>query len=289
MYAQLPNGIKVFYREAGNAQQPTILLLHGYPASSFQYRNLIPILASKYHVIAPDLPGFGFTQVPTDISFKYNFESLAETTAAFLDVLSIKQFSVYIFDYGAPTGLRLALKRPNAIQAIISQNGNAYEEGLSSFWDPLRVLWKADEAQSNEIRTVLRDNFLTLEATKGQYAEGTPGGEESQLLDPVSWTLDSALMDRPGNKDIQLGLFQDYGTNVQLYPTFQEYFRTSHVPILAVWGKNDTIFPPPGAEAFRRDSPNARIEFLDAGHFAVETHTQEIGEKILDFLKANGI
>jgi len=289
MYAQLPNGIKVFYREAGSSHKSTILLLHGFPASSFQFRKLIPILASKYHVVAPDLPGFGFTSVPSELSYQYRFSSIADTIESFIDVLSIKKFAIYIFDYGGPTGLRIALKRPSAITAIIAQNGNAYEEGLQSWWDPVRDYWKQSGDAEQKTRELLRDNVLTFEAIKGQYVLGTPGGEESPRLDPVSWSIDHALMSRPGNKDIQLDLFKDYGTNVPLYPQYQEYFRKSQVPLLAVWGANDIIFPPVAAEAYKKDLPNARIELLDAGHFAGETHAEEIGEKILEFLGENGI
>ncbi|KAL2862825.1 alpha/beta fold hydrolase [Aspergillus lucknowensis] len=273
---------KVFYREAGPKTAPVILLLHGFPSSSHQYRNLIPILATKYRVLAPDLPGFGFTEVPA--GFQYTFDNLATVVFDFLETLSVTRFSVYIFDYGAPTGLRLALQRPDAVQAIITQNGNAYEEGLGEFWDQVRELWNSNN--DSNVRSKLTKGLLSLEATKWQYEEGT---QSSRVIAPESYTLDYALLQRPGNADIQIDLFWDYQTNLLLYPKFQEYFRKSQVPVLAVWGKNDQIFIAPGAEAFKRDSPNAEVHLLDAGHFAVESETEEIGLLILDFLGKNGI
>lgn len=273
---------KVFYRQAGPESAPVILLLHGFPSSSHQYRNLIPILAKKYRVLAPDLPGFGFTTVPA--RFEYTFDNLAAVISEFLDKLSITRFSVYIFDYGAPTGLRLALQRPDAVQAIISQNGNAYDEGLGAFWDAVRELWNSNN--DPKIRAKLASALLSFEATKWQYEEGT---QSSRVIAPESYHLDYALLQRPGNADIQIDLFWDYRNNLPLYPKFQEYFRQSNVPVLAVWGKNDQIFVPPGAEAFKRDLPKAEVHLLDAGHFAVETETEEIGSLILDFLGRNGI
>ncbi|KAI1618418.1 haloalkane dehalogenase [Exophiala viscosa] len=283
MYTILPNGIRVFYREAGSPSKPTILLLHGFPASSFQFRNLIPLLAEKYHVVAPDLPGFGFTEIPDNLNFKYSFANIATTIGSFLDVHKIDKFAVYVFDYGAPTGFRLALERPQAITAIISQNGNAYEEGLSSFWDPLRQLWAtSDPVKEKELRQAVKGAILTFEATKGQYLGGEP--EPNKIDEPATYHLDYALMSRPGNAEIQLDLFKDYGTNVVLYPKFQEYLRESQVPVLAVWGKNDIIFPPAGAEAFKRDVKDLKLVLLDGGHFLVESHTQEIGRLMLEFL-----
>jgi pimeloyl-ACP methyl ester carboxylesterase len=283
MYTTLPNGIKVFYREAGSKSAPVVLLLHGFPSSSHQYVKLTNLLASKYHVIAPDLPGFGFTEVPSSLDFEYSFASLTATLASFLDVLGISKFAVYVFDYGAPTALRLALQRPDAITAIISQNGNAYDEGLGDFWNPLKAWWgKNDDATT----AFLRNNFLTLEETKRQYTTGEP---DPDVIDPATYYLDWVLLERPGNKDIQLSLFMDYKTNVSLYPQFQQYFRKSQVPVLAVWGKGDIIFIPPGAEAFKRDLPNAEVHFLDAGHFAVESHTEDIANLMLAFLEKNGI
>ena len=288
-FTTLPNGIKVFARTAGPTNGPVILLLHGFPSSSNQFRNLMPLLAAKgYRVVAPDLPGFGFTEIPSSLSFDYSFANLHATVGAYLDVLKITKFAMYIFDYGAPTGLRLALERPQAVTAIISQNGNAYDEGLEAFWDPLKLLWASESgsAKEKELRKAIADFILNHAATKGQYVDGEPHPE---TIDPGNWELDWALMQRPGNFEIQLDLFRSYGTNVPLYPKFQEYFRTSKVPILAVWGKNDTIFPPPGAEAYKRDSPNAKVELWDGGHFLVESHTQEMAERMVEFLEENGI
>ncbi|GAM35152.1 hydrolase [Talaromyces pinophilus] len=275
------SGVRIFYREQGpdNALFPekTILLLHGFPSSSHQYRNLIPLLASRYRVVAPDLPGFGFTETPA--SFKYTFETLANTMAEFLDELSISKFSIYIFDYGAPVGLRLALERPNDIEAIISQNGNAYIEGFGDVWGPIKELWASKN--SPEDRSKVATAMLNFETTKFQYQNGTP---ETKVIAPESYTLDYALLERPGNKEIQLDLFMDYKNNVALYDKFQEYFRTSQVPLLAIWGKNDVFFIPPGAEAFKRDLPSAMIKFLDASHFAVESDTEAISQEVMEFL-----
>lgn len=275
------DGLNIFYREAGLKDSPKILLLHGFPSSSHQYRNLIPLLSQKYHVLAPDLPGFGFTEIPDTRNYSYSFENLTTSIEAFLDAVNIKEFSVYIFDYGAPTALRLALRRPDAVQAIISQNGNAYEDGLGEFWDPLRALWKSN---STEDREKVRAGFLNLEATKWQYVDGAKAP-----VAPEAYYLDYALLSRPGNQEIQLDLFYDYQNNVKLYPKFQEYFRKSQVPVLAAWGRNDTIFIPAGAEAFKKDLKNVEVHLLDAGHFAVETNTVEIADLILTFLSKNGI
>lgn len=274
---------RIFYREAGPSDGAVVLLLHGFPSSSHQYRNLIPLLATKYRVIAPDLPGFGFTEMAND--YQYTFDNFALTVLEFLDILSIAKFSVYIFDYGAPTALTLALKRPEAIQAIISQNGNAYEDGLGDFWNPLRAFWREPKDKA-DTRAALAAGVLTLEATKGQYEQGT---SPDRIIAPESYTLDYALLQRPGNDKIQLDLFWDYQNNVKNYPRFHEYFRKSQVPLLAVWGKNDPIFIPAGAEAFKRDLPHADVHLLDAGHFAVETETEHIGSLILDFLHRNSI
>ncbi|KAF2498599.1 alpha/beta-hydrolase [Lophium mytilinum] len=278
----LPSGEKVFYRSAGPDSAPTILLLHGFPSSSHQYRNLIPLLATKYRVIAPDLPGFGFTELPS--TYVYNFKNLATTIGMFLETIPNPpaKYSIYIFDYGAPVGLRLALSKTSAIQAIFTQNGNAYVEGLGDFWEPIRKYWATD---SIEERDALRP-FLTIDGTKWQYTNGT---RDLTALAPESYYLDQALLDRPGNKEIQLDLFKDYANNLPLYPEFQKFFRESQVPLLAFWGKNDTIFIPPGAEAFKRDLPNAEVRLLDAGHFAGETETGEIGNLMLEFLEKNGI
>lgn len=272
------DGLKVFYRHAGSPSAPTILLLHGFPSSSHQFRNLIPLLASKYHVVAPDLPGYGFTVVPPERDYKYTFANFATTIGAFLDALAIKKFAVYIFDYGAPTGLRLALKRPDAVAAIISQNGNAYVEGFGeSFWAPVKKYWATGSQQDGD---ALRQ-FFELPATKWQY---TNSAKDPDAIAPEAWTLDQALMDREGNKDIQLAIFYDYRTNVPLYPAFQEYFRTSDVPVLAAWGKNDEIFVAPGAEAFKKDVKKLEVKYLDAGHFAIETNEETVAGWIDDFL-----
>ena len=278
----LPTGEKIFYRTAGPISAPTILLLHGFPSSSHQYRNLIPFLATKYRVIAPDLPGFGFTELPS--TYKYSFDNIAKTISTFLETIPSppEKYSIYIFDYGAPTGLRLALSKPSAVSAIFSQNGNAYVEGLSAFWDPIKKYWASDSTEDREALA----GFLKIEGTKWQYETGTP---DPNSIAPETYTLDQALMDRPGNKDIQLDLFKDYENNVKLYPAFHKFFRESQVPLLAAWGKNDEIFPPPGAEAFKRDLPNAEIHLLNAGHFAVETETEEIARLMLAFLEKNGI
>jgi pimeloyl-ACP methyl ester carboxylesterase len=278
----IPTGETVFYREAGSATAPTILLLHGFPTSSHQYRNLIPLLAGKYHVLAPDLPGFGFTTVPDN--YVYTFDNLATTISTWLKTIpnSPKKYSIYIFDYGAPTGLRLALENPSAVSAIISQNGNAYVEGLGEAWAPIQKYWASN---SNADRDGIRFT-LAAGTTKWQYEFGTP---DLSTIAPETYTLDQALLDRPGNNDIQLDLFYDYRKNVDLYPKFHEYFKTSQVPLLAVWGKNDAFFIPPGAEAFKKDLPKVEVHLLDAGHFAVESHTSEISELILAFLGKNGI
>jgi len=277
------DGVNVFYRSAGDPTAPVLLLLHGFPSSSHQYRNLIPLLSHKYHVIAPDLPGFGFTTVPSERNYKYTFAALTQTISAFLSTLKITKFSIYIFDYGAPVGLRLALDNPSAITAIISQNGNAYVEGLGDFWDPIKTYWAS---QSHEDREKLRPALLTYAATKWQYENGNPNPE---VVPPESYTLDYALMEREGNKEIQLDLFGDYGSNIPLYPKFQEYFRNSKVPILAAWGKGDVIFVPPGATAFGRDNKLAEIHLLDAPHFALEGREEVFSGLILDFLKRHKI
>jgi pimeloyl-ACP methyl ester carboxylesterase len=271
------DGNTIFYREAGPATAPTILLLHGFPTSSHMFRNLIPALADNYRVVAPDLPGFGFSDSPDRARFRYTFENLSRVIGTFTQAIGLQRFVIYVFDYGAPVGLRLALANPERIIAIISQNGNAYEEGLSDGWNPIQKYWKEPTPQN---RAALRD-FLKPETTKWQYVHGVQ--DESQVA-PESYTLDSALLARPGNDEIQLDLFLDYASNVALYPKFQEYFRTNRPPLLAVWGKNDPFFLPPGAEAFKRDNPNADVRFYDTGHFALETHYREIAGAIRDFL-----
>src|SRR6201984_188355 len=271
------DGTKIFYREAGNNQAPVIVLLHGFPTSSHMFRNLIPALARRYHVVAPDLPGFGFSDAPDRQPFRYTFAHLAELIGKFTEVIGLERFAIYIFDYGAPVGLRLALAHPERITAIISQNGNAYEEGLSDGWNPIQKCWKQPTPEN---RATLRD-FLKPETTKWQYVHGV---QDETLVAPETYQLDSALLGRPGNDEIQLDLFLDYASNVALYPKFQEYFRSQQPPLLAVWGKNDPFFLPPGAEAFKRDIRNAEVRFYDTGHFALETHHREIAGAIRDFL-----
>src|SRR5258705_7456454 len=274
------DGVTIFYREAGPANAPVVLLLHGFPTSSFQFRELIPRLADRYRVIAPDFPGFGFTEVPEQRNYKYSFDALANTMLAFTDALQLKRYALYVFDYGAPVGLRLAMARPERVTAIISQNGNAYEEGLGDAWGPIRKYWAEPTAENRE---VIRKNILTLEGTRWQYTHGVT---ISERVAPESYTLDMALMDRPGNKEIQLDLFLDYASNVKLYPKFQEYFRKWKPPLLAIWGKNDPFFIHYGAEAFQKDLPNAQVELLDTGHFATETHVVEIAAAMKEFLDA---
>jgi pimeloyl-ACP methyl ester carboxylesterase len=277
------DGVQVFYRAAGEPNAPVILLLHGFPTSSFMFRELIPRLADRYRVIAPDLPGFGFTEVPAERKYKYSFEALAATIEAFTRALGLDRYAMYVFDYGAPTGLRLAMAHPERVSAIVSQNGNAYEEGLGDAWGPIRKYWSEPTAEN---RDVIRQNVLTLEGTRWQYTHGVANPAS---VAPESYTLDMALMERAGNKEIQLDLFLDYASNVKLYPKFQEYFRKSKPPLLAIWGKNDPFFIPPGAEAYRKDLPNARVQFLDTGHFATETHVAEIAAAMREFLEENGI
>jgi pimeloyl-ACP methyl ester carboxylesterase len=272
------DGVKVFYREAGTPDAPVVLLLHGFPTSSFQYRELIPRLSDKYRVIAPDLPGFGFTEVPEKRNYKYTFDTLALTLQAFTDAMQLKRYALYVFDYGAPTGFRLAMARPERVSAIVSQNGNAYEEGLGDAWAPIRRYWQQPTPENREtIRKV-----LNLEGMRHEYSSGIPNPE---LIAPESYTLDAALLARPGNVDIQLDLFLDYANNVKLYPRFQEYFRKWQPPLLAIWGKHDPYFIPAGAEAFRRDIPSAAVQFLDTGHFALETHVEGVAAAMRKFLE----
>ena len=273
------DGVSVFYREAGPADAPVVLLLHGFPASSFQYRELIPRLADKYRVIAPDLPGFGFTEVPETRQYKYSFDALAKTMVAFTDALGLKRYALYVFDYGAPTGFRLAMAHPERVTAIVSQNGNAYEDGLGDAWAPIRKYWR-DPSGAN--REEVRKAAVSFEGIKFQYVHGVPNPE---AIKPEGYWLDYALVNRPGNTDIQLDLFLDYQNNVKLYPKFQEYFRKAKPPLLAIWGKNDPFFIPPGAEAYKRDIPNATVQFLDTGHFALETHVDEIAAAVRELLQ----
>jgi len=274
------NGFKVFCREAGDPQAPAVLLLHGFPTSSHMFRNLIPHLAGDYHVVAPDLPGFGFSDAPDHKTFRYTFDHLAEVIADFVQQIGLKRFAVYVFDYGAPVGFRLALRYPDRLSALISQNGNAYLEGLSDDWAPVRAFW---ENPSQQNRDALR-SLSTLKTTRWQYHHGVTNAEER--VAPEAIFLDQTLLDRPQSAEIQLDLIGDYKSNVALYPKFQEYFRTHRPPTLAVWGKNDPFFLPAGAEAFRRDNPSAKVVFYDTGHFALETHAAEIGAEIRAFLSA---
>ncbi|AFY19371.1 alpha/beta hydrolase [Pseudomonas sp. UW4] len=270
------DGIRVFYREAGAADAPVLLLLHGFPSSSHQFRDLIPRLADKYRLIAPDLPGFGFTEVPAERHYVYTFDAIGETIRQFVDVLGLKRYGMYFFDYGAPVGLRLALAYPERVSAIVSQNGNAYLEGLGDAWAPIRRYW---DEPSPANRQVINDAILHLEGTRWQYVEGVSNPD---LIAPEGYHLDALLLERPGNKDIQLDLFYDYQNNLKLYPAFQQFLRDAQVPTLAIWGKGDPFFIPPGAEAYKRDNPNAVVEMLDTGHFALETHAVQIAQRIVD-------
>jgi pimeloyl-ACP methyl ester carboxylesterase len=283
------DGVDVFYRHAGPETGPTILLLHGFPSSSFMYARVMPHLAAKgYRTVAPDLPGFGFTTVPAERNYEYTFANLTKTIEAFVDALGLKRFAVYIFDYGAPTGLRLALSRPDSVAAVVSQNGNAYAEGLApGFWAPLEQLWlAADHADTPAKLAQATAPLLTLEGTKMQYVAGAAHPER---IPPETYTLDQALLERPGNKDVQRALFLDYRTNVALYPRFHEYFRASGVPVLAAWGKNDPIFIMPGAEAFARDVKKFELRLLDAGHFALEGNEAEVADAMHAFFEKFGV
>lgn len=271
------DGMKIFYREAGPRDGQTLLLLHGFPSSSHMFRDLIPLLADRFHVVAPDLVGFGQSDMPSREAFSYTFDNIAAVIDRFTEVVGLKTFAIYIFDYGAPTGLRIALKHPERVTAIVSQNGNAYEEGLSAGWNPIQAYWK-DSSEAN--RAALRQ-FLAPDATYWQYSHGVA---DVSAISPDGYTLDNSYLARPGADEIQLDLFGDYKSNVALYPKFQEYFRTHQPPLLAIWGKNDPFFLPPGAEAFKRDNPNATVTFLDTGHFALETHVGEIASAIRSFL-----
>ena len=274
------DGVQVFYREAGPRDAPVVLLLHGFPTSSFQFRELIPRIADRYRVIAPDLPGFGFTEVPDTRNYKYTFDALAHTILAFTDALHLTRYALYVFDYGAPTGFRLAMAKPERVAAIVSQNGNAYEEGLGDAWAPIQRYWREP---STENREAIRP-ALNLEGMRREYHMGIPS---SYTIAPEGYTLDAALLARSGNVDIQLDLFLDYANNVRLYPKFHEYFRNYHPPLLAIWGKYDPYFIPAGAQAFQRDIPNAEVQFLDTGHFALETHVETIAAAMRDFLAKN--
>src|SRR5271163_616076 len=270
-------GLKISYREAGRADAPTLLLLHGFPTAGHMFRDLIPLLANRFHLVAPDLPGFGQSDMPPRNAFNYTFENLAETIDHFTDVIGLKRFAISIFDYGAPVGLRIALKHPDRITAIVSQNGNAYEEGLSDGWTPIRAYWE-DPSQTK--RDALRA-FLAPETTVWQYTHGVP---DATAVSPDGYSLDNFYLARPGADEVQLDLLGDYKSNVALYPAFQEYFRTRKPRLLAPWGKNDPFFLPAGAEAFKRDIPGAVVRFFDTGHFALETHVSEIAIAIREVI-----
>lgn len=274
-------GLALFYREAGSDLAPTVVLLHGFPSSSHMYRNLIPVLATKYHVIAPDYPGFGYSDAPAAEKFEYTFDRLAKIVNSLLEQKGVDRYSIYIQDYGSPVGFRLATAHPERVQAIISQNGNAYDEGLSEFWgEYLTPYWKERNA---ETEAKMR-GLLSLEATKMQYLTGVRDAEQ---VSPDAWQHDQALLDRVGNAEIQLDLFYDYRNNLPRYPEWHEYLRTRKPPVLLVWGKNDQIFIEPGARAFLRDQPDAELHLLDAGHFALEEDAETIGRLMLDFLGRN--
>jgi pimeloyl-ACP methyl ester carboxylesterase len=278
-YGEMPvANTRVFYRAAGPAEAPVVLLLHGFPTSSHMFRNLMPLLADRYRVIAPDLPGFGNTAALPPPGFRYTFDHLAEVIEGFIDVMDLRSYALYVFDYGAPTGLRVAMRRPERVTAIVTQNGNAYAEGLSAAWEPWRDYWRNPTLENREM---CRDS-LSDEAIRYRYMQGAP----AHLVSPDGYTLDMFYMRRPYAEDIQLDLILDYRGNVDLYPQFQQYFREHRPPLLAVWGKNDPFFVPPGAEAYKRDLPEAEVHFLDTGHFALETHYAEIAGRMRGFLGA---
>lgn len=271
------DGFKVFYRESGKADAPPLLLLHGFPTSGHMFRELVPLLSDRFRVVAPDLPGFGRSDMPLDGSFSYTFANLARVIDRFTEAVGLKRFAIYVFDYGAPVGLRIALTHPDRIAAIVTQNGNAYDEGLSPDWDSLRAYWRKP---TREYRESLRAAF-TPTAVLAQYTHGVP---DVSTVSPDGPALDSYYLSRPGAQEVQLDLFTDYGSNVALYPDFQKFFRERQPPLLAVWGKNDPYFLPAGAQAFRRDVDGAEIKMFDTGHFALETHHREIAAAIRDFL-----
>ena len=271
------DGIGIFYREAGPKDAPTILLLHGFPTAGHMFRDLIPQLADRFRLVAPDLPGFGKSDMPAPGTFTYTFENIANVIDRFTEIIGLLRFAMYVFDYGAPVGFRLAVRHPDRINAIISQNGNAYEEGLSDGWTPIRAYWQEPSLANRE---ALR-SFLAPDTTRWQYTHGVP---DLTAVSPDGYSLDDFYLARPGADEVQLDLFGDYKNNVALYPTFQEYFRKHKPPFLAAWGKNDPFFLPAGAEAFKRDIPGAQVHFFDTGHFALETHANEIAALIRDFL-----
>ncbi len=272
------DGIRVFYREAGAPSNPTLLLLHGFASSSHQFRELIPLLADKFHLVAPDLPGFGFTDVPTERNYRYTFDAFGETLTAFVDALGLERYALYVFDYGAPAGLRLALNYPERVTGLVSQNGNAYLEGLGDAWAPIRAYWDTPSAEN---RQLVHDAVLNLEGIRWQYLHGVKNPER---VAPETWQLDALLLERPGNKEIQLDLFLDYANNLKRYPDFQAFFRQRQLPSLIIWGEHDPFFIPPGAHAYQRDNPNAVVELLDTGHFALETHVEQIASRIREVI-----
>ena len=276
------DGLDIFYREAGPKDAPTILLLHGFPTSSNMFRNLIPRLAASFHVVAPDYPGFGQSSMPSHKDHAYTFDNLSKVVEQLVEKLGLKHYSMYVMDYGAPVGYRLALRQPERVQALIVQNGNAYDEGLLKFWDPIKKYWKEQTPESRQAIHFLVD----AKSTRWQYENGVA---DHTLLDPTTWALDQVGLDRPGNDEIQLDLFLDYGTNVPLYPKFQEFFRKYQPPTLIVWGKNDFIFPPEGAAPYARDLKTVETHLLDTGHFALETHGEEIAHRIKEFLAKHKI
>jgi pimeloyl-ACP methyl ester carboxylesterase len=277
------DGLEIFYREAGLDNAPTILLLHGFPTSSHMFRNLIPALSDKFHLVAPDYPGFGNSSMPEVNEFDYTFDHFAEVIDSFIEKLGLKTYSLYVMDYGAPVGYRIAVKHPERVESLIVQNGNAYEEGLMEFWDPIKAYWKE---KSKENAEVLKNNILTVEATEWQYTNGVRNPE---TIAPDNWFHDQYLMDRPGNKDIQLQMFYDYGSNPPLYPEWQAYFREYQPPTLIVWGKNDYIFPAEGAHPYKRDLKNVEFHLLDTGHFALEEDGDFIAGAIREFLEKNAV
>lgn len=272
------DGLDIFYREAGSPDDPTILLLHGFPTSSHMFRNLIQLLSDRFHLVAPDYPGFGNSSMPSVEEYDYTFDGIAKIIDGFTVKLGLHKYSLYMMDYGAPVGYRIAVKHPERVESLIVQNGNAYEEGLREFWDPIKAYWKE---KSKENADVLRNSFLTIEATKWQYTNGVRNLES---IAPENWFHDQYLMDRPGNKDIQLKLFYDYGSNPPLYPDWQAYFREYQPPTLIAWGKNDYIFPEEGAHPYKRDLKNIEFHILDTGHFALEEDCDKIASLITCFL-----
>ncbi|HEY9604155.1 MAG TPA: alpha/beta hydrolase [Allocoleopsis sp.] len=271
------DGLEIFYREAGSRDNPTILLLHGFPTSSHMFRNLIPALADRFHLVAPDYPGYGNSSMPTVDEFDYTFDRLAEIMEKFIAAIDLKKYSLYVMDYGAPIGYRIAAKYPERVQALIVQNGNAYEEGLREFWEPIKAYWQERSPENAEKLKYL----FTLEATKWQYTNGV---RNLEAISPDTWTIDQHFLDRPGNEEIQLALFYSYGTNPPLYPQWQEYFRQYQPPTLIVWGKNDYIFPAEGAYPYQRDLKDVEFHLLDTGHFALEEEGDAIANYIGQFL-----